>query len=111
MSLKLGDKADVLDGYLKALAIRQELVATTPDDAEGRAQLARIYESLGAYYISLAAAGKHIADWREARHWYEQSLETFQELQRQNKLSSDYGKKPSQIKKTIETCDAVLAKL
>lgn len=111
VSLKLGDKADVLDGYLKALAIRQELVATTPDDAEGRSQLARIYESLGAYYISLAAAGKRIADWREARHWYQQSLETYQELERQNKLSSDYGKKPSEIKKTVETCDAVLAKL
>ncbi len=111
VSLKVGERAGVLDGYMKALAIRQELVATTPDDAEGRTQLARIYESLGAYYISTAATEKRVADWREARRWYQQSLETFQELQQRNKLSSDYAKKPSQIKKAIETCDAVLAKL
>lgn len=36
----------MLEGYLKALAIREELVAATPGDAEGRAQLARIYASL-----------------------------------------------------------------
>jgi tetratricopeptide (TPR) repeat protein len=111
VSLKMGDSAGVLDGYLKALAIRQELVSATPGDAEGRTQLARIYESLGAYFVSTAAKEKHATDWREARRWYQQSLDTFQELQQQNKLSSDYAKKPSQIKKTIETCDAALAKL
>ena len=111
VTLKLGERAGVLDGYLKALAIRQELVSATPDDAEGRTQLARIYASLGAYFTLQAEAGKRSADWRDARRWYQQSLDTFQELQQQNKLSSDYAKKPSQIKKAIETCDAVLAKL
>jgi eukaryotic-like serine/threonine-protein kinase len=110
VSFKLGQTTDVLSGYLKALAIREELAAATPDDAEGRTQLARIYESLGTYYLSLAATEKRPGDWREARHWYQQSLETFEGLQQRNKLSSDYGKKPSQIKKRIETCDAVLAK-
>lgn len=111
VSLKLGERAGVLDGYLKALAIRQELVAATPGDAEGRTQLARIYESLGAYFVSADATEKRIADWRDARRWYQQSLDTFQELQQQNKLSSDYAKKPSKIKKAIETCDAALARL
>jgi len=109
--LKLGDKAEALTDYRKALAIREELVAATPDDAESRTQLARIYESLGTYYSSIAATERRINDWREARRWYQPSLETFQELQQRNKLSSDYGKKPYQIKKRIETCDAVLAKL
>jgi len=73
--------------------------------------LARIYASLGAYSVSTAQAGKHIDDWRDAKRWYQQSLDAFQELQQQNKLSSDYAKKPSQIKKAIATCDAALAKL
>ena len=90
--------------------MRQELTVASPDDAEGRTQLARIYESLGRYYASIAETEKRTDDWREARQWYQQSLETFQELQQRNKLSSDYAKKPSQIRKTIETCDAVLAK-
>jgi hypothetical protein len=86
------------------------LVAAEPDSADSRTELARIYESLGAYYMSLAATEKSISNWREARHWYQQSLQTFEELQQSNKLSSDYGTKPYQIKKTIEACDAVLAK-
>lgn len=110
VSLKLGETSGVLDGYLKALSIRQELVAATPGDAEGRTQLARIYERLGAYSISLAEAGKRIADWRDARRNYQQSLDIFQELQQQNKLMSDYAKKPSEVRKAIETCDAALAK-
>ena len=81
------------------------------DDAEGRTQLARIYESLGAYFISLAETGRRVDDWREARRWYQQCLETFQELQQRNKLSSDYEKKPYQIKQKIDACDAVLAKI
>lgn len=109
--LKLGDKAEALASYLKALAIREELVAATPDDAEGRTQLARIYEGLGAYFNSLAETDKHADDWREARRWYQQSLETFRELQQRNKLSSDYEKKPYQVKKKVDACDAVLAKL
>jgi serine/threonine protein kinase len=109
--LKLGDKAGALTGYRRALAIREELVAATPDDAEGRTQLARIYEGLGAYFNSLAETGKHADDWREARRWYQQSLETFRELQQRNKLSSDYENKPYQIKKKVDACDAFLAKL
>jgi serine/threonine protein kinase len=109
--LKLGNRADALKGYLNALTMRQELVASAPDDAEGRTQLARIYESLGTFYSSMPGTEKRTSDWREARRWYQQSLETFQDLQERNKLSSDYGKKPNQIKKRIETCDAILAKL
>jgi serine/threonine protein kinase len=108
VSLKLGDRAGVLNGYLKALSIRQELVAATPNDAEGRTQLARIYAALGAYFASMSDAKEQITDWREARRWYQQSLDTFQELEHQNKLSSDYAKKPAQIKKAIERCDSVL---
>src|SRR6185436_20564783 len=110
VSLKLGDREGVLKCYLKALSIRQELVAADSESADSRTELARIYESLGAYYMSLAAAEKRISHWSEARHWYQESMETFRELQQQNKLSADYDTKPNQIRKTIETCDAVLAK-
>jgi hypothetical protein len=56
----------------------------------------------------MSDAKEQITDWREARRWYQQSLDTFQELEHQNKLSSDYAKKPAQIKKAIERCDSVL---
>jgi eukaryotic-like serine/threonine-protein kinase len=110
VALQLGDTTGALAGYRRALAIREELVAATPDDAEGRTQMARIYESLGGYFTSVAIKEKRVADWRDARRWYQQSLDAFSELQQQNKLSADYVKKPSEIKKAIERCDTALAK-
>ena len=110
VSLRLGDRVDALNGYHRALAIREELVRANPDSAEGRAQLARIHESLGAYFLSLAASGRRADDWREARRWYQLSLETFQGLQQRNKLSADYATKPDQLRKRIRTCDAALMK-
>ena len=110
VSSRLGDRAGALNGYRRALAIREELVKANPDSAEERTQLARIYESLGAYFLSLAASGRRTDDWREARRWYQLSLETFQGLQQRNKLSADYATKPLQIEKRIRTCDAALVK-
>jgi tetratricopeptide (TPR) repeat protein len=110
VSLRLGDRADALDGYRRALAIREELVKANPDSAEERTQLARIYESLGAYSLSLAPSERRTDDWREARRWYQLSLESFQGLQQRNKLSADYATKPHELEKRIRTCDAALAK-
>ena len=106
--LRLGDRAAALHGYRRALAIREELVKANPDSAEERTQLARIYESLGAYWLSLATSAKRQDDWREARRWYQLSLETFQELRQRNRLSADYAGKPRQIEKRISACDAAL---
>ena len=108
--LRLGDRADALDGYRRALAIREELAKANPDSAEERTQLARLYESLGAYSFALATSGKQTDDWREARRWYQLSLETFQGLQQRHKLSADYATKPRQLEQRIRTCDAALVK-
>jgi tetratricopeptide (TPR) repeat protein len=108
VSSRLGDRAGALNGYRRALAIREELVKANPDSAEERTQLARIYESLGAHFLSLGASGRGTDAWREARRWYQLSLGTFQELQQRNKLSADYTTKPHQLEKRIRTCDAAL---
>ena len=110
VSLRLGDRADALNGYRRALAIREELVNANPDSAEERTQLARIYESLGAYCLSLAASGGRRDDWREARRWYQLSLGIFQELRQRNQLSADYATKPQLLAKRVRTCDAALVK-
>ena len=107
---KLGNKSEALTGYQRALAIRQQLVAASPDDAEGRTQLARIYESLGNFYSGLATEDKRVENWRDAKQWYQLSLESFQLLQQKNKLLSDYQKKPAQMRKRVDSCDAAIAK-
>jgi tetratricopeptide (TPR) repeat protein len=101
VSLKLGDRAKALEGYRKALSIREELVAKTPDNAEGRTQLARIYESLGDCFSLVAKNVKPTADRLEAKHWYQQSLDVWTDLQRRGTLTSDYVKKPNEVKQKI----------
>ncbi len=108
VSLKLGARAKALEGYRKALAIREELVAKTPDDAEGRTQLARIYESLGEYFSLVAKNSQRADDWQEARRLYQQSLDIWNDLQQRGKLTSDYLKKPSEVKQKIVKCETAL---
>jgi len=103
VSLKLGDRAKALEGYRKALTIREELVAKTPDNAEGRTQLARIYESLGDCFSLVAKNDKPLADRQEAKQWYQQSLDVWTDLQRKGKLTSDYVKKPNEVKQKISS--------
>jgi len=103
VSLKLGDRAKALEGYRKALTIREELVAKTPDNAEGRTQLARIYESLGDCFSLVTKNDKPIADRQEAKQWYQQSLDVWTDLQRKGKLTSDYVKKPNEVKQKISS--------
>ena len=47
-------------------------------------------------------------------HGYDRAgnfIEAPQDLQQRNRLAADYARKPSQTKKTIETCEVVLRKL
>ncbi len=108
VSLRLGDRAGALAGYRRALAIREELAKANPESAEERTQLARVYESLGTYSLTVAGSEGRTDDWREARRWYQLSLETFQELRQRDKLSADYAAKPRQLEKKIRACDAAL---
>ncbi len=108
VSLRLGEREEALAGYRRALAIRETLVAANPDSAEGRAQLARIHERLGAYYQAVAGSGRRAEDWREAKRWYQLSLDTFEQLRQGNKLAADHAGQPAELAKRIRACDAAL---
>jgi serine/threonine protein kinase len=105
VSLKLGDKTNALAGYRKALTMREGLLATNPEDAEGRTQLARIYESLGDCFSTMARNDKRVANWQEAKRWYQQSLDVWNDLQRKGTLTAVYGKKPDEVKRKLEKCE------
>jgi hypothetical protein len=107
-SLSNSEIRSALDGYRKALAIREALLAITPDDTDGRLQLARIYESLGAYSFVLAGKNNRTDDWRESRRRYQQSLDTGNDLQRRGKLKADFLNKPDEMKERLLKCEAAL---
>lgn len=58
-SASLGDTAGAIDSYLKALRIREALVAASPQDVEARRDLARSYARIGTRFqeTSETAAG------------------------------------------------------
>ena len=110
VSLKLGDQTNALAGYRKALTMREQLQAANPDDSEGRLQLARIYEGLGNCVATIARNDKRAANWQEAKRWYQQSLDVWNELQRKGTLTFEYAKKPDEVKQKIEKCEPGLRK-
>jgi tetratricopeptide (TPR) repeat protein len=94
--LKLGDRADALDGFLKALEIREQVAATSPESPGARVVSANLYESLGDFYFS--------KDLSQAKIRYEQSFGIWQDLRRENTILESDAKKPDELKKKIEKC-------
>ncbi len=113
--LQLGDAERALAGYRNALAIRESLLAANPDNAEGLTQLARLYEKLGGYYALQAAKRlpptQRAGNWREARRWFQQSLDVWKALQQHKTVAADYAKKPVEISQQLAKCDAAIAQL
>jgi eukaryotic-like serine/threonine-protein kinase len=101
----------------KAVHILEVLAATDHGDrnykpsdlAYARAALAEDYsreaESNGA------TSNSRIANWREARSWYEQSLNTWLQLKQRVPLARSDEAQLGKINSEITRCDAALAKL
>jgi len=77
--------------------------------------LGESYMGMGGAYLALARGAhtepERIAQLREARTWYEQSLEVWQELRARSALDPLDRNKPEEMAKAIAECDARLAKL
>jgi hypothetical protein len=56
----------------------------------------------------IAKNDKRVADWQEARRRYQQSLDTWNDLQKRGTLTSDYVNKPNEVKQKIVKCEAAL---
>ncbi len=111
MSLKYGSKTEALEGFQKALAIREELVAANPENATGRGQLAFIYKGLGDYFASLGKSGNRVEGWREAKNWYQKSLDVWTDLQQKGTLETDDAAEPVELKQKLQKCETALARL
>ncbi|HEX5864294.1 MAG TPA: tetratricopeptide repeat protein, partial [Casimicrobiaceae bacterium] len=113
LRLTLGDSASALEGYHKAQAIWEQVVKEDPEGADGRNELARVYEKLGRCHSRQASRPgspkQAMASWREAKSWYERSLAMWKDLQEQKKLSPDYEKNPAAVSEQLAKCAAALA--
>jgi serine/threonine protein kinase len=105
---RVGKRPEALAGYLKALAMREKLITDGQESSDSRDVSARIYESLGAYFMTQATMQRQVEDWREAVHRYQQSLDIWSDLQKRGTLSPVYVNKPNEVKQKIGQCEAAL---
>jgi non-specific serine/threonine protein kinase/serine/threonine-protein kinase len=101
-----------LENYRKALTILEP----EPVRSAQILSLAHGYQGLGNLQVMRAdqATGRterQTEYFKEAKVWYQKSLDVWRELDQKGKLSGDDKTTPGEITQKIEQCDAALAKL
>jgi serine/threonine protein kinase/tetratricopeptide (TPR) repeat protein len=112
----IGNPTEAIQTVRKAVLIFDALAAADRADnffkpvglAYARSAMADAYQRL-ATSPGLAAAAR-LADWRQARSWYEQSLDTWLQIKRKGPLGRFDAEQPDKIAHRIAACDAALAK-
>ena len=92
-----GDANSALETYRKALTILES-------DAIRNSQM----RSLAYAYQGVGEIHQKANRFQEAKSWYQKSLDVWNGLREQEKLTSDNLTKPDEIKKLIENCEAKL---
>jgi len=109
-----GDNVKPLEHYRRALAIRQKLSADYPNNVEARVNLALARAKIGEAFAALASqekipARKRIERWREARAWFQRSLDVFLEMQTRGALSPANAGEMERVKKELSRCDVEIS--
>lgn len=78
------------------------------DLAYARSTLADAYEHLAS--TSGASGGSRLENWRVARSWYQQSLDTWVQIEKRAPLGSSDRAQPGRIRHEIAVCDAAIGK-
>jgi non-specific serine/threonine protein kinase/serine/threonine-protein kinase len=110
----VGEEAAALEACRKT----ESLAEATPDfprDVFYRAYRAAAYAELGGAYAALAArerasAGRTSEHRREARSWYQKSLDIYKELAGRNNLSERYAHEIDDVARGVKECDLTTAK-
>ncbi len=100
-----------LESYRKALTYYEALKAANPRvgaDSE-------LYANLGKVHTMLASDAKippaeRIGHWREARGWYQRSLDAWLDRRHRGMINKDNANKPEEVAREIAKCDAALRK-
>jgi tetratricopeptide (TPR) repeat protein len=110
-----GDNAGAIENYRKALSIREAMAAGDPGSIDLRIVLADSYADLAELYSKLAndpgtPAPHRTERLREARSWFQRSLEIFNDLQSKGKLTGGDAKKPENLSRELAKVEDALGK-
>jgi non-specific serine/threonine protein kinase/serine/threonine-protein kinase len=108
-----GDFTGATENWRAAIETEEEFGAPTPSH---RRTLAGNYTMLGALYARAASIksvprDERVERWREARDWFQKSLNVWRDLRDKGLLSGTSAAKPDEVSKEIAVCDAALEKL
>jgi eukaryotic-like serine/threonine-protein kinase len=92
-----------------AAADRADTFYKSPDVASARSTLGDVYSRLAEQPGASAAA--KIKNWREARDWYQKSLDAWLLLQQKAPLGKSDAAQPDKIAAKIVNCNAALTRL
>jgi eukaryotic-like serine/threonine-protein kinase len=112
-----GRTSEALEPARKALQIFQTLSAEDHADTYYKStDVPNAYATLGEIYARSAeqrgaSEASKIENWREARHWYQKSLDAWLVLKQRAPLAKNDSGLPENIADKIAQCDAALAKL
>jgi non-specific serine/threonine protein kinase/serine/threonine-protein kinase len=109
----LGNMPAAMEHFRKALSIRESTVASDPVNVSARRGLGELYadmgESLAQFAATSPAAGNKAQYWRDARSWYQRSIDVFVELR--NKGQSVSAADIDDLTQKMARCDGELKKL
>jgi serine/threonine protein kinase len=106
---RAGSAQSAIEYVSKAVALSEQLSGANPDNTELRAFLAHILAIKGRTHATLA--GNQALQWREARKWFQRSLDILVDLKNRGAWTSpDFGD-PDELRREIALCDASIERL
>jgi len=106
-----GNITGAIDNAQRAREIYESLIAANAKNAVAATQLAATYAQLGKCHTmsaSNATSNQRTNNWRDARDWYQKSLNIWEQLQHEHKLAKADSNEPDDVQHKIAECDAAL---
>ena len=112
--LDTGDFDGASDQHRRAIGVAEVMLASRPNDPVLRRDLADTYEALARVSVRRAEDPRpgdvaRIARWREARSWYEKSLNVWNDWPKWGISSAFDSRRKARALESIAKCDAALA--
>lgn len=109
-----GKFSDALVAYRASLNFREPFLTDSQPNVAMRREIGTLYEKFGQLYLDLATAGltpfeRKGERLRQAKGWFQKSLDTWVALEGGNKLSESDTGKVEELKTMIAKCDSLLA--
>ena len=116
MMIKTGNSAEAIKLLNQSLVTLEKSFAASPTDELAHFRIANVQAGLGQGYAALASEGKtsaqkRLADWREARSWFQKSLEIYGVFRDAGKLTGEEAARLDVVAQEIAMCDAAIARL